>query len=325
MLSPRIIHFAAGQVFWDCQELVSCESVPAGVSAWEFKPGRFMPVAIIKQSLELVKPAVGIDKAIGKWAAIVTAYCSSSLTYKSDKIMAIAGVADRLEQLWGFRYCAGLWREQMELQLCWRADSSLDYEQSPLDDLSAPSWSWLAYDGVPTMTRIQDYDGFDGFDLTLKASVTKVNLRYEVSKDGVDIIRGNVKLRCFLNRIAYVSGEGFCVMGEDGVHIPVITEVFDHRPRPAREELYFVPIYEVRSKGHINALENDESELKGLLVSVIQRAFGTFRRCGHVFMKDWITDNGSSREYLAISSAKGKDNLPCAEFDPELGHLISLV
>ncbi|KAH9884408.1 heterokaryon incompatibility protein-domain-containing protein [Cubamyces lactineus] len=90
-----------------------------------------------------------------RWQDIVADYSSRSLSFRSDKLLACAAVAEVFAAHLGPSYLAGLWRNTLPADLLW---TTLDWEHTtgrprPREYLYAPSWSWASTDrpiGFPT-------------------------------------------------------------------------------------------------------------------------------------------------------------------------------
>jgi hypothetical protein len=75
-----------------------------------------------------------------KWAQLVEEYSKAQLTYSTDKLVAIAGVASTI-QLWTKdEYLAGLWRSSLLYGLMWCTKQSRKTSRPPYH--RAPTWSW---------------------------------------------------------------------------------------------------------------------------------------------------------------------------------------
>ena len=78
------------------------------------------------------------------WRSIVEGYSRTSLTYASDRLIALAGVSRLLAETTGGAlgdYHAGLWQRDLVKSLGWRClGPSLEQFESYL----APSWSWAS-------------------------------------------------------------------------------------------------------------------------------------------------------------------------------------
>ncbi|KAI0895397.1 hypothetical protein F4806DRAFT_80324 [Annulohypoxylon nitens] len=88
-----------------------------------------------------------------EWALVIEEYSCRALSHRSDKLVAIDGIASRMrDALQGMdEYVAGLWRSQLHWQLIWRpwrklsADGLVDTTvvTSRRYDIG-PSWSWAS-------------------------------------------------------------------------------------------------------------------------------------------------------------------------------------
>ena len=237
------------------------------------------------------------------------------------KIIAISGMAQQLQQLWEDEYCAGLWRKHLGLQLCWWAVPPTP-ECTP-KALRAPSWSWLSFDGPVQCTQPQLYEA--GYDRVSLATVTDVHLRQEICASGNKVIRGHLNLRCILNPVAFNHDIGkFHTTGENSRKLPIHKVDLDYS-NSTSGRLFFIPSYEISYQSRLESPINDMSEIRGILVRLWDEASGSYVRCGHVFVAGRAGKGGFEPEYADLKIAKGKEKLPCADFDGDKGHLILLV
>jgi len=103
---------------------------------------RISKVAIsFLNKLELLTAA---DKFSGTWKTLVERFSACDLTYESDRLPAIGGLARRMKPLLDCRYLAGLWESELLSQLLWRW---FGRTKIPKDEYLAPSWSWAAIPG----------------------------------------------------------------------------------------------------------------------------------------------------------------------------------
>ncbi|KAL5331182.1 hypothetical protein ACEPPN_000711 [Leptodophora sp. 'Broadleaf-Isolate-01'] len=77
------------------------------------------------------------------WYAIVEIYSVTNLTYVSDNLPALSGLAKLLRQAHGATYAAGLWKDDIQVGLTWYVASN-DERNVPWSRDLAPSWSWAA-------------------------------------------------------------------------------------------------------------------------------------------------------------------------------------
>lgn len=81
-------------------------------------------------------------------------YSARKLSFRDDKLPAVAGIAQIMHRHFGGDYGAGLWKEDLARGLCWATEiesddandviaSSREEPQEPTDYI-APSWSWAS-------------------------------------------------------------------------------------------------------------------------------------------------------------------------------------
>lgn len=151
LLSPRVLHFAGQQVFWECDALTACESYPGGKLETD--------VSVSGPDVRRVKYQTPYDSSFSKydvWNEAINNYTSCSLTRITDKLVALSGIAEQrsLSLLDGDNYLAGVWRHSLPLSLLWKVVEHKDLYLRPHDYL-APSWSWVSRD---VQVRYGNYD-----------------------------------------------------------------------------------------------------------------------------------------------------------------------
>ncbi|TVY83954.1 hypothetical protein LSUE1_G003335 [Lachnellula suecica] len=128
LLPTRVIFLGARGTFWKCSSSTACEAYPSGL------PSMFRTGTNFLQK----------ESYIAHWQDILFEYCQCGLTNSDDKLIAISGLARRRQEVSGDLYYAGLWRANIELQLCWTHDVTVFPRPATR---RAPSWSWAATDG----------------------------------------------------------------------------------------------------------------------------------------------------------------------------------
>lgn len=118
------------------------------------------------------------------WSRALEKYCTTRLTYGKDKLLAISGLAKRMETVLDDLCFSGLWKTVMPSQLLWRvnnyhstqltiykyADTTNEaqretqkprqvYAHRP-EQYRAPSWSWASIDGAITTSYPSLDQGF---------------------------------------------------------------------------------------------------------------------------------------------------------------------
>jgi hypothetical protein len=80
-----------------------------------------------------------------RWYELISAYTEGFLTVPTDKLIAIAGVAELVQTRSKSPYIAGLWSSvRPELGLLWRVKGTSGEMQM---QHCAPSWSWASVEG----------------------------------------------------------------------------------------------------------------------------------------------------------------------------------
>lgn len=215
ILSSRMLHFGQQQLFWECRESVACETYPHGLPAslrentlidiktldlgdepkdsrWPakyesagFSPHSnltsrlwnavwqwFKPITLhqVTLSTPVNRPSVYRD-----WDAAVELYSLGALSFESDKLAAVSGLADAIcigdKGVVEDGYLAGLWQSSLPSHLLWtteivttkrnREDVTLTPHQIKATHI-APSWSWASISGKISFKWCQyNYDAKD--------------------------------------------------------------------------------------------------------------------------------------------------------------------
>ncbi|KAF9063290.1 hypothetical protein BDP27DRAFT_1384962 [Rhodocollybia butyracea] len=92
------------------------------------------------------------------WLAVVFVYTLRKLSRPSDKLVALAGLAEQFQRVYQDEYLAGLWRKTILLDLLWTSERAGDVCTRP-KECRAPSWSWAAIDGLDRETPFGEATG----------------------------------------------------------------------------------------------------------------------------------------------------------------------
>lgn len=172
LLSPRTLHFSEYGLFWECNEIVACETFPESLPS------------IMRYNCHSFFDKKPLSRYT--WNDIVKLYSSGQLTYGSDKLVAIAGIARQFSGSQHCKYAAGLWEgDDFVSQLLWRSR----YPQDRPSPSQGPTWSWCSVNSPvywPSYTlprRLQNHiqlldneielpgPGSDPFGVVLKATL----------------------------------------------------------------------------------------------------------------------------------------------------------
>jgi hypothetical protein len=179
VLAPRVLHFARDQIFFECRTHIASELYNAGVpdSYHEF------PLASMKANDAFRKE--DLDSWYEMWQTWIEAYSLMSLTYPSDKLIAISGVAKMVQSVVGDEYVAGMWRKDLLYQLVWHGGRT--NIRPPV--YRAPSWSWASVDGIYWPAS------FPYFFQEMEAEIADLHIEYATEDKTGQILGGWLDLK----------------------------------------------------------------------------------------------------------------------------------
>jgi hypothetical protein len=137
VLSRRIIHFAQDQMYWECQK--HCAAEDGTIIEDQNSPKRCLNFGKVGSQ------EATFATAMRSWHTIVTEYSMRNLSWPSDKLPAISGLASQIAKRTDAEYLAGLWRQDLPFGLLWQASHREGMRVT--DKWRAPSWSWASIDG----------------------------------------------------------------------------------------------------------------------------------------------------------------------------------
>lgn len=95
------------------------------------------------------------DNHYDAWYSMVTNYNVRALSYETDVLVALAGLASAVATKHGCTYFAGLWKGDLQIGLCWYVTGSrynnADMEVANTEVL--PSWTWISQRGKEIQFR----------------------------------------------------------------------------------------------------------------------------------------------------------------------------
>ncbi|KAI0193903.1 hypothetical protein F4808DRAFT_464663 [Astrocystis sublimbata] len=163
LLSIRNLHFCPQEVLYECCETAACERYPKGLPPPEFVgdaplPKIFEPSETNQYVKSLAErwgnSRMAAGNTIDLWPDIVTEYTRCHLTYSSDKLVAISGIARFFQRLKNDRYITGLWERSLAADMAWhrvwvnlRVPDSQRNSPTALNGFrrdQAPSFSWAS-------------------------------------------------------------------------------------------------------------------------------------------------------------------------------------
>jgi hypothetical protein len=144
VLARRVLHFAVDQISLEC------------LQGTIFEDGLRLPLRY--QTIHRRHDRIDtLDSIRDEWREMLYLYSIRDLTFLSDKLPALSGIAKIYAGMLGDEYVAGLWRNSIIEELSWRIASALE-SPGKADNYRAPSWSWASVD-VGAQVTIRTKDG----------------------------------------------------------------------------------------------------------------------------------------------------------------------
>ncbi|KAI8628780.1 heterokaryon incompatibility protein-domain-containing protein [Xylariaceae sp. FL1651] len=187
ILAPRVIYFDAEELKWECQTERDCQC------------GSMLTIRNFKTDHvgSLIRDEAPLPF---QWMRVAEQYSGLQLTFDSDRLVALAGIAEQgIKSGKGGRYLAGLWERHLEHQICWEI---LDTHRKPETPL-VPSWSWLSVFGSVRYNNRMD---FSARGSEIDVEITEV----DCSSTGTDYLAAGRPVSGFIR----LNGRGTRMLAE---------------------------------------------------------------------------------------------------------------
>ncbi|KAH8683263.1 heterokaryon incompatibility protein-domain-containing protein [Tricladium varicosporioides] len=145
LLSPRTLHFTKNEMAWECVTHVCCE---CQVNPQKSTKNVFKQLFVKEGSSYNGKGIIEL-----KWYDVVEEFTSRDLTFETDRLPAIAGLAAELQKCVSYNYLAGLWDDFLEMDLLWSTSTWNKAQMKSfickrIGNHYAPTWSWASVTGL---------------------------------------------------------------------------------------------------------------------------------------------------------------------------------
>ena len=268
-LSPRTLHFAQSQIFWECEAQCACaafqETIPDFVQVGGPRRKRELQVALQRAfSSPSRKGDLEIYRA---WGSAVCNYAKRGLTRTTDKLIAIGGVASVIQAALNDKYLAGLFSRYLANELLWIADS-LEKQERPKDYVG-PSWSWSS---IISEVRAGEIRYEDQRDILI--DITHADVNYSSTNIFGQASSGNLQVRCKLGLMGMAESRRHPLLAVgrefepvDLVIYPDVTATDDkgltHEPKESKI-MYCMPVRD----------DTDSNGFPSVLAWVLQKGWG---------------------------------------------------
>ncbi|KAL5356657.1 heterokaryon incompatibility protein-domain-containing protein [Aspergillus floccosus] len=145
-LSTRVLTYHQEELWWSCLGGSACE---CGMLDRVRDGGKIFS---FRSFYSITDP----QEAYKDWHEVVNEYTSRELTIPSDRLPAISGIAQVVQDITKSRYIAGVWLDNLLADFIWQAAMNNNIEGShtviPLVEYRAPTFSWASIEHKVTYT-----------------------------------------------------------------------------------------------------------------------------------------------------------------------------
>ncbi|CAG8951082.1 hypothetical protein HYFRA_00006480 [Hymenoscyphus fraxineus] len=267
LLSTRVLYFTRAQVFWQCKSIgLANEVYPKEIPSIE--------VTCVERLWR--------SSDLRSWLDIVTRYSATDLTYTTDKLIALSGVAkdyQRRHKLNNEDYIAGIWKHKephLWHGLLWKIDGLKKTTQP--SQYQAPTWSWASQNNPVTFPI--------GSIIKLSSpyvSFVSQHLTHPNQGTHGEVSSGYIRLRSTNLLIARWVQEGandfFISLNTEAMNFRI---AWDHEPN-IKLDMYLLPILEYDSppENNTDPPRLYRIRLQGIVLQNYSGKAGTFRRTGY--------------------------------------------
>lgn len=231
------------------------------------------------------------NSALDKWGRLTSAYNNGALTRESDRFVAIAGLARRLQPILNCQYLAGLWQYRFVEQLSWMNRS----DRWDVIVLNPPTWSWACRPGSITQPRLIP-------GLIADMTVGEIKILTVDGDDKSQVISGHLQVTA---RLIPVRCNDFVYRSDCRLRDSVIEIKYDVSNNQLQGQLFgTICVYKkYDSSGY--------SDVRGLILKATEQERGQYRRVGGY--NDFVTALNGSDSILRAANPDEK-----AQITPDL-------
>jgi hypothetical protein len=145
ILPVRTISFHEEEMVWECRCTTSCECGYLPWISWgPSSTGNSIGQDIFKSRYSRLFRNSTSDYT-NVWLDMIEEFSGMNLTYETDRLPALAGLASRLSAVTQDDYLAGHWRVDLARSIAWARKCGSGSSRRHDAPLKAPSWSWASF------------------------------------------------------------------------------------------------------------------------------------------------------------------------------------
>jgi len=141
LLAKRIIHFTEQETIWECSEELWCECQSIALEATYRKEGNH--AKDFKSRFDTLLRSENEWERNSCWLNILEGYTARKLTYETDRLPALSGLAQQIATPTRGRYLAGMWEGDLPNSLLWYLPFMNPSVRQKIERQPClPSWAW---------------------------------------------------------------------------------------------------------------------------------------------------------------------------------------
>ncbi|PQE04020.1 Heterokaryon incompatibility protein [Rutstroemia sp. NJR-2017a BVV2] len=155
-LSNRQLKFLNTKILWSCRDMDFDEGMSDRLEGALVIRGTGKHFTYLFRGIQ--KPrhrSMSLLTPYSSWYNMVSEFSRRSLTFASDVLPALSGLAYEVAIHDNGKYCAGVWWEDIAFGLCWKKSETLK-PASGSNGYIAPSWSWASVIGPVEFVNSKD-------------------------------------------------------------------------------------------------------------------------------------------------------------------------
>lgn len=250
------------------------------------------------------------------WSKVVYEYSRGQLTYMTDRLVALSGIAQIFQKESKDEYLAGHWRRSLIIGLAWYLDFEDDFEgdtRGRTKVYTAPSWPWASVEGKVIGAR-----AFLLPDPLIQEVCTLVE--YNISLKGTDttgqVTSGYIRLRGPLEAVSV------------GPHLIQARDWPDHYSVWMDDQtlqglqsktLYLLILYNMIEPEQRNS---GQRWTIGILLEPVPSSFGDFRQVGCMNIRNRVWE---SQDLETYSFPQPIPALSGIDFDVRYGYTVRVI
>jgi hypothetical protein len=202
LLSPRVLHLTSTAMAFECDTCTQLERGPNSDVLYGIDFER-------KRLVHTASDAIGNDRVTyyDRWLELVQTYSQLKLTYNTDRLPALSGIAYLVAAKTKDTYIAGLWKKDIAVGLLWYVWPC----QPASSDYIAPSWSWASVASAWTLhSKRRHFVDLKIIDVHAEASTS--NPYGEISAASL-VVSGPLK-RCITKQLIKKGHRYYVLKGE---------------------------------------------------------------------------------------------------------------